>query len=72
MPNEVSIQVLGTVIEVLPETMFHVELPNGHVVLAHISHKMRQNYLPINVGNRVQVEISTYDQGRARITVLQP
>lgn len=72
MPKEEPIRVLGTVIEVLPETMFHVELPNGHVVLAHISNRMRTHYRPISVGNRVQVEISTYDQGRARIILLDP
>jgi translation initiation factor IF-1 len=66
--KEEPIQVTGTVTQVLPGTMFRVELPNGHVVLAHISGKMRKNFIRISVGDRVQVEMSPYDLGKARIT----
>lgn len=66
--KEEPIQVTGTVTQVLPGTMFRVELPNGHVVLAHISGKMRKNFIRIAVGDRVQVEMSPYDLGKARIT----
>ena len=54
--------------QVLPGTMFRVVLPNGHEVLAHISGKMRKNWIRINVGDRVKVEMSPYDLGKARIT----
>ncbi len=66
--KEEPIQVTGTVTQVLPGTMFRVELPNGHIVLAHISGKMRKNFIRISVGDRVQVEMSPYDLGKARIT----
>ena len=65
--KEEPIQLVGTVIQVLPGTMFRVELPNGHVVLAHISGKMRKNFIRISVGDRVQVEMSPYDLAKARI-----
>jgi translation initiation factor IF-1 len=65
--KEEPIQVTGTVTQVLPGTFFRVELPNGHIVLAHISGKMRKNFIRIAVGDRVQVEMSTYDLGKARI-----
>jgi len=66
--KEEPIQVIGTVTQVLPGTMFRVELPNGHVVLAHISGKMRKNFIRICVGDRVEVEMSPYDLSKARIT----
>lgn len=65
--KEEPIQLVGTVIQVLPGTMFRVELPNGHVVLAHISGKMRKNFIRISVGDRVEVEMSPYDLAKARI-----
>jgi translation initiation factor IF-1 len=68
IPKEEPIQLYGIVIQVLPGTMFRVELPNGHVVLAHISGKMRKNFIRISVGDRVQVEMSPYDLSKARIT----
>lgn len=58
----------GTVKEVLPATMYRVELENGHMVLAHISGKMRKHFIRIATGDRVQVEISTYDLTKGRIT----
>ncbi len=63
-----AIQMMGTVREVLPNTTFRVELENGHVVLAHISGKMRMHYIRILPGDRVQVELSPYDLTRGRIT----
>lgn len=70
--KEEPIQLMGTVTQVLPGTMFRVELPNGHVVLAHISGKMRKNFIRISVGDKVQLEMSPYDLGRARIIYRQP
>jgi translation initiation factor IF-1 len=58
----------GTVVEPLPNAMFRVELENGHKVLAHISGKMRMNYIRILPGDRVQVELTPYDLTRGRIT----
>lgn len=58
----------GTISQVLPGTMFKVTLPNGHEVLAHISGKMRKNWIRISVGDRVKVQMSPYDLGKARIT----
>ena len=62
-----SIEVEGRVVAVLPGTMFKVQLSNGHVVLAHISGKMRQNYIRILQEDRVIVELSPYDLSRGRI-----
>jgi translation initiation factor IF-1 len=62
------ILVEGTVVEPLPNAMFRVELENGHKVLAHISGKMRMNYIRILPGDRVKVELSPYDLTRGRIT----
>ncbi len=67
MGKEDTIQVEGTVIEPLPNTMFRVELENGHRILAHISGKMRMNYIRILPGDRVTVELSQYDLTRGRI-----
>ncbi len=63
-----AIEVEGTVIEPLPNAMFRVELENGHRVLAHISGKMRMNFIRILPGDRVTVELSPYDLTRGRIT----
>jgi translation initiation factor IF-1 len=68
VPKEEPIELAGTVSQVLPGTMFRVTLPNGHEVLAHISGKMRKNFIRISVGDRVNVEMSPYDLGKARIT----
>ena len=57
--------------QVLPGTMFRVVLPNGHEVLAHISGKMRKNFIRISVGDRVNLQITPYDLGKARITFRQ-
>ena len=66
--KEEPIELSGSVTQVLPGTMFRVALPNGHEVLAHISGKMRKNFIRISVGDRVRVEMSPYDLGKARIT----
>lgn len=58
----------GTVVEVLPNTVFRVKLTNGHMVTAHISGKMRMNYIRILPGDRVKVEVSVYDLTQGRIT----
>jgi len=68
LPKEDAIELEGTVIEPLPNAMFKVELGNGHVVLAHISGKMRMHYIRILPGDRVTVELSPYDLNRGRIT----
>ena len=68
MAKKEKIEVEGTVIEPLPNTMFRVELANGHRVLAHISGKMRMHYIRILRGDRVLVELSPYDLSRGRIT----
>ena len=68
MAKEDVIEVEGTIAEALPNTQFRVELDNGHNVLAHISGKMRMNYIRILPGDRVKVELSPYDLSRGRIT----
>lgn len=68
MPKEDLIQVEGTVVEPLPNAMFRVELSNGKRVLAHISGKMRMNYIRILAGDKVTIELSPYDLTRGRIT----
>lgn len=68
MPKDDTVTSEGVVVDVLPGTMFRVKLPNGHVVLAHISGKMRKNFIRIVPGDNVTVEISTYDLSKARIT----
>ena len=68
MGKDESIISEGVVLDVLPGTMFRVKLPNGHVVLAHISGKMRKNFIRIVPGDRVTVELSPYDLGKGRIT----
>jgi translation initiation factor IF-1 len=71
MAKEEPIEITGSVTQVLPGTMFRVSLPNGHEVLAHISGKMRKNFIRISVGDHVRVEMSPYDINRARITFRQ-
>ncbi len=68
MSKQEGIQVEGRVIEALPNAMFKVELDNGHVILAHISGKMRKNYIRILPNDRVLLELSPYDLSRGRIT----
>lgn len=68
MAKEDAIEVEGLVTEALPNTMFRVELPNGHKILAGISGKLRMNYIRIVPGDKVTVEMSPYDLTRGRIT----
>jgi len=68
MSKEDVIQVEGKVLEPLPNAMFKVQLDNGHVVLAHISGKMRMHFIKILPGDRVSLELSPYDLTRGRIT----
>jgi translation initiation factor IF-1 len=67
MPKEDAIEVMGTVLETLPNAMFRVKLENGHKVLAHISGKMRMHYIKILPGDKVKIELSPYDLARGRI-----
>jgi translation initiation factor IF-1 len=68
MAKEDQIEMEGTVIETLPNTMFRVELENGHIVTAHISGKMRKHYIRILTGDQVTVEMTPYDLSKGRIT----
>lgn len=68
MAKEDVIEVEGTVVEALPNTHFKVKLENGHEILAHISGKLRMNYIRILPGDRVTVELSPYDLTKGRIT----
>ena len=68
MAKEDQIEMEGKVIETLPNTMFRVELENGHVVTAHISGKMRKHYIRILTGDSVKVEMTPYDLSKGRIT----
>lgn len=68
MAKQSSIQQDGTVIESLGNAMFRVELENGHVITAHISGKMRMNYIKILPGDKVKIEMSPYDLTKGRIT----
>ncbi len=68
MAKEEAIEVEGTVVESLPNAMFRVELDNGHKVLAHVSGKMRMNFIKILPGDKVKMELSPYDLTRGRIT----
>ena len=68
MAKEDVIEVEGTVVETLPNTNFKVELENGHQILAHISGKLRMNYIKILPGDKVRVELYPYDLSRGRIT----
>lgn len=67
MAKEDAIEVVGTVLETLPNAMFRVELENKHQVLAHISGKMRKNFIRILPGDKILVELSPYDLTRGRI-----
>ncbi len=67
MSKEESIEFMGTVIETLPNTMFRVELENGHQINAHISGRMRKNYIRILTGDKVKVEMTPYDLSKGRI-----
>ena len=68
MAKEDTIEVEGIGVEALPNTNFKVELENGHQILAHISGKLRMNYIKILPGDKVKVELSPYDLNRGRIT----
>lgn len=68
MAKEESIEMQGTVLELLPNTTFRVQLENGHIVMAHISGKMRKNYIRILTGDKVTVQITPYDLTKGRIT----
>ncbi|MDD7022905.1 MAG: translation initiation factor IF-1 [Aeromonadales bacterium] len=68
MAKEESIEMQGVVLETLPNTMFKVQLDNGHIVMAHISGKMRKNYIRILTGDKVTVQITPYDLTKGRIT----
>ena len=68
MAKEEAIEMQGTVLETLPNTTFKVELENGHVVMAHISGKMRKNYIRILTGDKVSVQLTPFDLTKGRIT----
>ena len=68
MAKEDVIEMEGEILETLPNTMFRVKLENGHVVIAHISGKMRKNYIRILTGDKVKVEMTPYDLSKGRIT----
>ena len=68
MSKEDVIEVEGTVVEALPNAMFQVELENGHIVLAHVSGKMRMYFIRILPGDKVTMELTPYDLNRGRIT----
>lgn len=68
MAKDDVIELEGTVVEALPNAMFQVELPNGHKILAHISGKLRMNFIRILPGDKVTVQMSPYDLTRGRIT----
>ncbi|MBQ9487899.1 MAG: translation initiation factor IF-1 [Selenomonadaceae bacterium] len=68
MSKQDVIEVEGTVVEALPNAMFQVKLENGHVVLAHVSGKIRMNFIRILPGDKVTIELTPYDLSRGRIT----
>ena len=68
MPKQSAIEQEGVIIETLPNAMFKVDLENGHVIIAHISGKMRMNYIKILPGDKVRVEMSPYDLSKGRIS----
>ena len=68
MAKEEHIEMEGTVVDTLPNTMFRVELENGHIVTANISGKMRKNYIRILTGDKVTVALTPYDLSKGRIT----
>jgi len=67
MAKEDQIEMEGTIVETLPNTMFRVELDNGHIIIAHISGKMRKNYIRILTGDKVTIEMTPYDLTKGRI-----
>lgn len=67
MAKEDHIEMGGTVLETLPNTMFRVELDNGHIITAHISGRMRKNYIRILTGDKVKIELTPYDLTKGRI-----
>ncbi|ALD15264.1 translation initiation factor IF-1 [Buchnera aphidicola (Aphis fabae)] len=67
MPKEDNIEMQGIVIDTLPNTMFRVELENKHIITAHISGKMRKNYIRILTGDKVTIELTPYDLTKGRI-----
>lgn len=71
MSKEDHIEMEGKVIETLPNTTFRVQLDNGHIIIAHISGKMRKHYIRILTGDRVKVEMTPYDLTKGRITFRQ-
>ncbi len=68
MAKEDHIEMAGTILDTLPNTMFRVELENGHIITAHISGRMRKNYIRILTGDKVKVELTPYDLTKGRIT----
>lgn len=68
MSKQASIELDGTIVEALSNAMFRVELENGHKIIAHISGKMRMNYIKILPGDKVRLEMSPYDLSKGRIT----
>ena len=68
MAKDDVIEFEGVVVEALPNTIFKVKLPNGHIVTAHISGKLRQNFIRILPGDKVTIEVSVYDLNKGRIT----
>ena len=68
MAKEDHIEMGGTLLDTLPNTMFRVELENGHIITAHISGRMRKNYIRILTGDKVKVELTPYDLTKGRIT----
>lgn len=71
MPKDDHIEMEGTVLDTLPNTMFRVQLENGHVITAHISGRMRKNYIRILTGDKVRIEMTPYDLSKGRITFRQ-
>ena len=69
MSKQDVIEVEGTILEALPNAMFQVQLVNGHTILAHISGKIRMNFIKILPGDKVTVELTPYDLNRGRITI---
>lgn len=67
MPKEDNIEMEGSIVETLPNTMFRVQLENGHIITAHISGKMRKNYIRLLTGDSVTVELTPYDLTKGRI-----
>jgi translation initiation factor IF-1 len=68
VPREDTIKIEGRVVEVLPNTLFRVELPNGHRVMAHVAGKVRMNFVKIGIGDKVTMEMSPYDLSKGCIT----